>query len=85
MDFLFTIFCKDFVDFWDEICSITFILRLQSATIKNWISILEASGIIYLLEPYTPTYSSGQSRRQSSISGIPGWYAISHGGYHRIQ
>ncbi len=23
-------------------------------TIKNWISILEASGIIYLLEPYTP-------------------------------
>lgn len=24
------------------------------ATIKNWISILEASGIIYLLEPYAP-------------------------------
>lgn len=24
-------------------------------TIKNWISILETSGIIYLLEPYTPT------------------------------
>lgn len=24
-------------------------------TIRNWISILEASGIIYLLEPYTPT------------------------------
>lgn len=23
-------------------------------TIKNWISILEASGIVYLLEPYTP-------------------------------
>lgn len=23
-------------------------------TVKNWISILEASGIIYLLEPYTP-------------------------------
>ncbi|MBP3709674.1 MAG: ATP-binding protein [Treponema sp.] len=24
-------------------------------TIKNWISILEASGVIYLLEPYTPS------------------------------
>ncbi len=27
----------------------------DSATIKNWMSILEASGIIYLLEPYTPS------------------------------
>jgi predicted AAA+ superfamily ATPase len=27
----------------------------DAATIKNWFSILEASGIIYLLEPYTPS------------------------------
>ena len=26
----------------------------DAVTIKNWMSILEASGIIYLLEPYTP-------------------------------
>ena len=26
----------------------------DAATIKNWMSILEASGIVYLLEPYTP-------------------------------
>ena len=26
----------------------------DAGTIRNWISILEASGIIYLLEPYTP-------------------------------
>ena len=27
----------------------------DAATIRNWFSILEASGIIYLLEPYTPS------------------------------
>ena len=27
----------------------------DAATVKKWISILEASGIIYLLEPYTPS------------------------------
>ena len=27
----------------------------DAVTIKNWMSILEASGIIYLLEPYTPS------------------------------
>lgn len=27
----------------------------DQTTVKNWISILEASGIIYLLEPYTPS------------------------------
>lgn len=27
----------------------------DAATIRNWMSILEASGIIYLLEPYTPS------------------------------
>ncbi|MCR5825976.1 MAG: ATP-binding protein [Oscillospiraceae bacterium] len=26
----------------------------DAATVRNWMSILEASGIIYLLEPYTP-------------------------------
>lgn len=28
---------------------------VSSPTIKNWISILETSGIIYLLQPYTPS------------------------------
>ena len=27
----------------------------DATTIKNWMSILEASGIVYLLEPYTPS------------------------------
>lgn len=27
----------------------------DAGTIRNWISILEASGIIYILEPYTPS------------------------------
>lgn len=30
-------------------------VRRDAATIRNWFSILEASGIIYLLEPYTPS------------------------------
>lgn len=30
----------------------------DSATVKKWISILEASGIIYILEPYTPAVLS---------------------------
>ena len=27
----------------------------DAATVKKWVSILEASGIVYLLEPYTPS------------------------------
>lgn len=30
-------------------------IGVSSPTVKNWISILEASGIIYLLQPYTPS------------------------------
>lgn len=30
-------------------------IGVSSPTIKNWISVLETSGIIYLLQPYTPS------------------------------
>ena len=39
-------------------------------TVKKWMSILEASGIVYLLEPFTSNIL------KRAIFGIPDWSAI---------
>ena len=42
----------------------------DAATVKKWISILEASGIIYLLEPYTPSVLKKAIKTPKSIFAI---------------
>ena len=46
---------------------------VSEPTIKNWISILERTGIIYIFFSHTvPVLSTGQLKHQRSVSGIPG-------------
>lgn len=50
---------------------------VSHTTVRNWISILQASFIIHLLPPHHANFSKGWLKAPSFISWIPGFYATS--------
>ncbi len=48
-------------------------LGVSVPTIKSWLSILEASRIVYLLPPYYANLGSGSSRHPNSIFSTSVW------------
>lgn len=55
-------------------------LDVSEVTVKEWLSILEKSGIVYILKPYTASVLKRAVKTPSCTSGIPDCAAISPAG-----
>ena len=56
-----------------SITSMATSLGVSPNTVKSWLSILEASNIVFLLEPYYRNLGKQTSSRRNSIFLIPAW------------